>query len=145
MPPRRRSIELTPEQERHYRAVHTWLADHCREHKTGRCRLRLVTEVAPSGRKIGKPCRPDGPTEWARKEWQGGCDWAWDESDFDVEKFVETCRPCHAKVKSGRGVCVAGHPRTAENTYVTPEGKLQCRICNRETRARFIARRESGS
>jgi len=36
--------------------------------------------------------------------------------------------------------CPSGHPYDAENTYVTPSGKRECRVC-RTTRARIRHRR----
>lgn len=32
--------------------------------------------------------------------------------------------------------CLRGHPRTAENTYVSPQGSRQCRVCRDDSRRR---------
>lgn len=37
--------------------------------------------------------------------------------------------------------CPRGHPFDKANTYVTPEGKRQCRTCKREAQRRYVANR----
>jgi hypothetical protein len=37
--------------------------------------------------------------------------------------------------------CKAGHPFDASNTYRTPDGRRQCRACNREDVRRYAERK----
>lgn len=36
-----------------------------------------------------------------------------------------------AEKNAAKGKCLRGHGFTADNTYVTPDGRRQCRACNR--------------
>lgn len=46
-----------------------------------------------------------------------------------------------AAVNAKRTQCVDGHPFTRENTYVTPDGRRQCRICMRRRAEKYQQRR----
>jgi hypothetical protein len=47
-------------------------------------------------------------------------------------------------VESRKTHCLRGHPRTAENTYVSPRtGWKKCRVCHRATQARRDAQQRS--
>jgi hypothetical protein len=60
-----------------------------------------------------------------RKEWIG---------------HVQLCDPCLREIGLQRGkrwlrdACKRGHRRTPENTYITPQGARQCRVCRDERR-----------
>ena len=38
--------------------------------------------------------------------------------------------------------CRKGHPLTAETTYMRPDGYAECRICLRETKQKYKAKRK---
>lgn len=46
-------------------------------------------------------------------------------------------------INARRESCTHGHEFTADNTYVTPDGRRQCRTCIRERLARSVARRRA--
>lgn len=49
----------------------------------------------------------------------------------------------HAATNAAKTHCIHGHPFDGTNTYITPEGRRQCRTC-RETRSRaYESRRRS--
>lgn len=41
--------------------------------------------------------------------------------------------------------CVSGHPFDVGNTYVTPDGRRQCRICRRTSSREYMARRRAAA
>ena len=43
----------------------------------------------------------------------------------------------------GRTHCPQNHPYDEANTYITPDGGRDCRICRKDRHARFLARRKA--
>lgn len=46
-------------------------------------------------------------------------------------------------INARRTECVSGHPFDVTNTYVTPDGRRQCRTCRRTAQHNYTARRAS--
>lgn len=44
---------------------------------------------------------------------------------------------------AGKTHCIRNHEFTAENTYLSPAGKRECRTCNRVKQAAYLIRRKS--
>lgn len=60
------------------------------------------------------------------------------------------CRACHRKYlnptaqpMAERKTCPRGHPYDDENTYITPHGSRNCRICRREVTRKWFEKRRS--
>lgn len=49
----------------------------------------------------------------------------------DREDYRPLCPSCHRKEHKGN-YCKRGHEFTPENTYITPKGWRQCKICRKE-------------
>lgn len=50
-----------------------------------------------------------------------------------------------AAINARRTQCVNGHPFTSDNTYVTPDGRRQCRTCIRRRSQARLARLDTAS
>ena len=46
-----------------------------------------------------------------------------------------------AAVNAAKAECIHGHPFTSANTYITPNGRRQCRHCRREAVRKYEQRR----
>lgn len=54
-----------------------------------------------------------------------------------IPKGVHARQPGHvAQINASKTHCPEGHPYDEENTYKTPNGKRQCRTCNKGRRKR---------
>jgi len=51
------------------------------------------------------------------------------------EDYIELCPSCHRRLDYG-DKCKRGHQFNIENTYITPKGWRQCRICQRDRERR---------
>lgn len=57
------------------------------------------------------------------------------------ENILRSEAPCAVVMRTNK--CKHGHEFTDENTYVTPAGKRQCRVCIKDRLARCYAKREA--
>ena len=69
-----------------------------------------------------------------------------DLSNNDPMNLVPSCSSCNSKRQLREHIlrthCSAGHEMTERNTYVKPNGNLNCRTCRRLSAAKFRARRK---
>lgn len=48
-----------------------------------------------------------------------------------------------AAINARKTECIRGHPFDGPNTYTTPDGRRQCRVCLRASNARALAKRRA--
>jgi len=87
-------------------------------------------------RQKGKPerCESCGTTE-------GRLEWANVSQQYkrDLSDWIGLCRTCHRRNDSP--TCKRGHERSAENTYIDPQGYPHCRPCrNKQIRDKRAGR-----
>ncbi|WP_081281519.1 HNH endonuclease signature motif containing protein [Mycolicibacterium conceptionense] len=61
------------------------------------------------------------------------------------QRFCRECsrrrRGSYLENNATKTHCNQGHPFDASNTYITPEGRRQCRVCRHNAKARYLARK----
>jgi hypothetical protein len=87
---------------------------------THRLAYELVRGPIPEGLHVNHLCRRPRCVNPAHLE-----------AVTSVENWRRGSSP--SAIAARRGCCARGHPYTKANTYITPRGYRQCRICQRST------------
>lgn len=61
----------------------------------------------------------------------------------ELDDWLRLCAKCHKSYDMGKSVneCSLGHSLTPDNVYKRYDGYLECRICRREAKRKYYARK----